>query len=48
MVQYPDQIASSVSSSPAIHASEFMLVTGIRALHAKDFDEKVKISRGDG
>jgi hypothetical protein len=42
MVQCPDQIASSVSSPPAIHAFGFALVAVIRAWHAEDIHGKVK------
>jgi hypothetical protein len=48
MVQYPDRIASSVSSPPAIHVSRFALVAVIRAWHAEDIPEKVKDLTGEG
>ena len=47
MVQYPDGIASSVSSPPVIHASGFALVTVIHAWHAEDIHEKVKDLTGE-
>ena len=47
MVQCPDQIASSVSSPPAIRASGFALVAVIRAWHAEDIHGKVKDLTGE-
>jgi hypothetical protein len=47
MVQCPDQIASSVSSQPAIRASGFALVAMIRAWHAEDIHGKVKDLMGE-
>jgi hypothetical protein len=47
MVQCSDQIASSVSSSPTIHASGCALITVIRAWNAEDIHGKVKDLTGE-
>jgi hypothetical protein len=48
MVQYPDRIASSVSSPPVIRTSRFALVAVIRAWHTEDIHGKVKDLTGEG